>query len=519
MTENTITTNTDSSTDVSTDTDTGIDTTVQVDIAIIGAGPGGYATALRAAQLGKSVILIERDETLGGTCLNRGCIPSKALITASRTMDTIHQAHEVGIDATINSVDFGTLLAYKNRMVDTMTSGLAGLLAHRGVTVLRGDAAITDAPGRIIQVTPSEPETQVRRFVRAGIGEDIGQSVNVQAADIVLATGSRPKTLPQHDFSGALIDSTHALSLIRVPASAVIIGSGAIAVEFASLWNAGGCAVTLLIRKDRVLSAWNRRTGLTLTRELKRRGINIVTHSAVTSVDVGVNLGATVHYTQEGHDGESTAFGEVALAAIGREPNTQAAWLEGSHIELTDAGFVHTDELGRTGVPGIWAAGDITEGDALANRAFEQGIVIAESIAGLNPKPVNDDTVARVVFSSPEAASVGCTLDQASSRDDLANVEETVFPMMSNARMLMSGSSGSMSLISGEHATEPGRRVVLGAHIVAPNASDLIAEAEQLVGNRVPLSDAARLIHPHPTFSETFGEALLKADGRPLHTR
>lgn len=494
-------------------------TTQQIDIAIIGAGPGGYATALRAAQLGKSVILIERDETLGGTCLNRGCIPSKALITAARTMDTVHQAREVGIDATINSVDFGTLLAYKTRMVDTMTSGLAGLLAHRGVTVLRGEAAITDASEHVMQITPSAPETQVKRFTRSGVGEDMGQSVTLQATDIVLATGSRPKPLPQHDFSGALIDSTQALSLIRVPASAVIIGSGAVAVEFAGLWNAGGCNVTLLIRKDRVLSGWNRRTGATLTRELKRRGINIITHADVTAVDVGVNLGATVHYLREDQDGESTAFGEVAMAAIGRDPNTQEAWFAGSHIELTDDGFVRADELGRTSVPGIWAAGDITEGDALANRAFEQGIVIAESIAGLDPTPLDDDTVAKVVFSSPEAASVGCTLEQARSREDLSNVEETMFPMMSNARMLMSGSAGSMSLVSGERAQAPGKRVVLGAHIVAPGASDLIAEAEQLVGNHVPLSDAARLIHPHPTFSETFGEALLKADGRPLHTR
>lgn len=515
----------------------------QFDIAIIGAGPGGYSTALRAAQLGKSVALIERDNTLGGTCLNRGCIPSKALITAARTMNTIHEASEVGINASIDSVDFGAMNAYKTGIVETMTSGLAGLVAHRGVVVFQGEAQIGGAQGHTVTVTPSradQPKASVRRFRESGVGEDLGASLDIEATDIIVAIGSRPKPLPQHNFSGALIDSTQALSLGRVPASAVIIGAGAIAVEFASMWKTSGCDVTLLIRKDRVLSSWDRRTGAALTRELRRRGINVVTQANVTSVDVGVNLGATVHYTCEGRSTACTTFGEVALAAIGRQPATSAPWISGCGIELTDAGFVKTDAYGRTGIPGIWAVGDITEGESLANRAFEQGIVVAESIAGLNPRPVNDDTVAKVVFSTPEAASVGCTAEQARAREDLGDIQETVFPMLSNARMLMSRSAGSLCIVSGQITTahnssdasgasdianEPERaadrdaRVVLGVHIVAPNAGDLIAEAEQLIGNRVPLSQAARLIHPHPTFSETIGEALLKADGRPLHTR
>ncbi|MCH4209198.1 FAD-dependent oxidoreductase [Bifidobacterium sp.] len=537
----------------------------QFDIAVIGSGPGGYSAALRAAQLGKSVALIEHDSTLGGTCLNRGCIPSKALITAARTMDTIHEASEVGINATINSVDFGAMNAYKTRIVETMTSGLAGLLAHRGVMVFQGEAQISNAREHTVTVTPhrsDQPGASVRRFNRSGVGDDLGPSFEIEAADIILAIGSQPQPLPQHDFSGALIDSTQALSLGRVPASAVIIGAGAVAVEFASMWKTSGCDVTLLIRKDRVLSTWDRRAGATLTRELKRRGINVVTHANVTSVDVGVNLGATVHYTREDQTADFTAFGEVALAAIGRYPATGAPWVSDSGIELTDAGFVTTDGYGRTNIPGIWAVGDITEGESLANRAFEQGIVVAESIAGLDPRPVNDDTVPKVVFCTPEAASVGCTAEQARARGDLTDIEETVFPMMSNARMLMSRSSGSLAIVSGEilasagssdnsngpenrddsqdapdqsessspkepdnangpdsSADAQGTKVVLGVHIVAPDASDLIAEAEQLVGNRVPLSEAARLIHPHPTFSETIGEALLKADGRPLHTR
>ncbi|RSX53195.1 dihydrolipoamide dehydrogenase [Bifidobacterium goeldii] len=499
------------------------------DIAIIGAGPGGYSTALRAAQLGKRVALIERDTTLGGTCLNRGCIPSKALITATHTIDTVRRAAQLGVNASVNGIDFGRLRDYREHIVDTMTKGLAGLIAHRAITVYRGEAVALRTLN--VQNDDSSPQSArpmhevtitacpVTRFIKADVPEPLDNTVTVTAPDIVVATGSRPRPLPHIAFQGALIDSTQALTIDEFPASAVIIGSGAIALEFASMWATAGTDVTLLIRKDRVLSGWDRRASITLTRELKRHGIKIVTHSHVTRIDTGVNLGATVHYTCDGVDGEQTVWGELALAAIGRDPITDLPWFAQAGIRLDASGMVVTDPYGRTNVPGIWAVGDITEGPALAHRAFEQGITVAESIADIKSKPVDDTTVPQVVFSSPEAASVGLTLDQAQLRDDLVNVSETVYPMLGNARMLMSGSAGSLSIVSGEYAAMPDTPVVLGVHIVSPLASDLIAEAEQLVGNHVPLHEAARLVHPHPTFSETLGEALLKADGRPLHTR
>ncbi|MBW3091697.1 FAD-dependent oxidoreductase [Bifidobacterium sp. 82T10] len=502
----------------------------QYDIAIVGAGPGGYSTALRAAQLGRRVALIERDATLGGTCLNRGCIPSKALITATHAIDTVRRVSELGVNASVDGIDFGRLHDYRLHIIDTMTKGLAGLLAHRGVTVYRGEVAGLSALADhgdgnaaryalTVDASPAAADGQVERYAKAGVGEPVGATVSVTARDVVLATGSRPRPLPGIPFHAAVIDSTHALEINEFPASAVIVGSGAIALEFASMWNSAGCDVTLLIRKDRVLSGWDRRAGVTLTRELKRHGVKIITHSHVTGIDTGANLGATVRYTRDGEDGEHTVWGQIALAAIGRDPITDAAWLADSGVTLDQAGMVVTDDRCRTNLPGVWAVGDITEGPALAHRAFEQGIVVAEAIAGIDPKPVDDATVPQVVFSAPEAASVGLTLDQAQSRDDLESVSETVYPMLGNARMLMSGSAGSMSIVSGAYASDPDVPVVLGVHIVSPLASDLIAEAEQLVGNRVPLHDAARLIHPHPTFAETLGEALLKADGRPLHTR
>lgn len=493
----------------------------QFDLVIIGAGPGGYSTALRAAELGMKVALVERDATVGGTCLNRGCIPSKALITATHTIDTVHRAAELGVNASVNGIDFGTLRDYRLRVVKTMVGGLAGLLAHRGITVFRANAAFhadETAPAtsnHIVHLVPSPDQSDILTYHKAAVPEPSGPTMDLTATNIVIATGAKPRPLPGNPFAGALIDSTQALEVNEFPSSAVIIGAGAIALEFASMWNAAGSKVTLLIRKDRVLSAWDRRAGTTLTRELKRHGVNIITRASVTHVDTGANLGATVHYTREGQDGEQSVWGEIALVAIGRDPITDPAW----GVTIDDHGHVATDAYGRTDKPGVWAVGDVTAGHALAHRAFEQGIVIAETIAGLNPKPVDEATVPQIVFSFPEAASVGLTVEQAQAREDLIEIKETNYPMLANARMLMSGTAGSLTIVSGCDAANPDTPRVLGVHMVSQMASDIIAEAEQLVGNRVPLADAARLVHPHPTFSETLGEALLKADGRPLHTR
>ncbi len=509
------------------------------DIAIIGAGPGGYSTALRASQLGLKVALIERDATLGGTCLNRGCIPTKALLEATSTFDAIRHGREIGINAHVNEVDYGVLRNWKLHVVSTMTQGLTALLAHRGVSVFRGEAnrLVPSAGGgaaHIVQVKASPSQTEVLCFEKAEQPEPLGASIELRAAHVVLALGSHPQPLLGTDFHGALIDSTQALALDEFPASAAIIGAGAVAVEFASMWNAAGVDITLLIRKDRVLSSWDRRVGVTLTRELKRQGIHVLPHTNVTRIDTGSNLGATVHYTQngaDGTDGEQTIQSEVVLGAIGRTPNTDADWLADTHLTTDKTGHITTDALGRTSTANIWATGDIVAGHALAHRAFEQGITVAEAIAGMNPKPVDETTVPQVVFSRPQAACVGLTVRQAKENPAFTNISETTYPMMSNARMAMSATGGTLTVVTGERVSSPGSPnspnfldspsspVVLGVHMVCPTATELIAEAAQLVGNHVPLSEAARLIHPHPTFSETLGEALLKADGRPLHTR
>ena len=485
------------------------------DVIVIGTGAANIITDAAQRQ-GLRIAVVERDR-FGGTCLNRGCIPSKALLTAAHAMHTAKWASTTGLQLQVTGFDFGALRDYRMRAVDTMVKGLAGLVAHRGIIVFRGEAALADA--HQVVVAPSPGCGAVLRYAKAEVAEPVGDSLRLDAANVVLATGSRPRALPGEPFRGALIDSTQALEQDTFPDSAIIIGSGAIAVEFASLWSQTGCEVTLLIRKDRVLSGWDRRTATTLTRELKRSGVNVVTRSHVTAVETGVNLGATVRYTREGEDGERRSYAQIVLAAVGRDPVTDFDWMDNAGIDRDDRGFVVTDAMGRTSAPGVWAVGDITPGHALAHRAFEQGIVVAESIAGLDPRPVDETTVPQIVFSLPEAASVGLTMDQAKAREDLVGVGETAYPMMGNARMMMSDAAGSLSVVTGADADDPDTQLVLGMHMVAPDASDLIVEAQQLVGNRVPLAQAARLIHPHPTFAEAMGEALLKADGRPLHTR
>ncbi|RBP99967.1 dihydrolipoyl dehydrogenase [Bifidobacterium xylocopae] len=475
------------------------------DVVIIGSGPGGYSTALRSAELGAHVALIERDPVVGGTCLNRGCIPTKALITATHAISTARDAARMGVDVRPVGIDFAKLNGFKRDSIDGMTGGLSQLLAQRKVSVFHGLARVS-GPGQVEVVA------------------DDGSTSTLQATDIVIATGSRSLPLKGLPFSDQVIDSDRALDLERFPERPVIIGAGAVAVEFASIWQAAGSQVTMLIRKDRVMSGWDRRTAVTLTRELKRQGIRIITGSQCTEVRTGggdedllVSYRPIAQTDGEASDGRIGA--DKVLVAIGRRPNTDQDWFARTGISLDGHGMVVTDPWGRTSMQGIWALGDITPGYHFAHRAFEQGIVIAEAIAGLNPSPVDEATVPQVVFSTPQAASVGLTRQEAQAKEELTDVRETPYPMQGNARMRMSGSNGSLSLVTACRTDQPDVRLVVGIHIVSPEAAEQIAEAEQIVGARTPLSTAARLIHPHPTFSETLGEALLKADGRPLHMR
>lgn len=469
------------------------------DVAIIGSGPGGYSTALRAAEIGKSVLLVEKSDVPGGVCLHEGCVPSKALLTAAHIIRDSQRAEEMGLTLTLEKLDIGKLIDYKENVVNTMTTGLEGLLRKRKVTTVTGVGSLKDAHTVVVTATDGSDETQ-----------------EFQASNVVIATGSHPRPLPGTEFSQkAILSSQAALDLHRIPQSVIIVGSGPIGLEFATLWSSAGAKVTLLEAADRLLPAAARRVSATVTRNLKQTGIEYATGIHIDSLVEGTNQIATVTYTDAGE--QKTVSAEVALVAIGRLPNTTAPWFSELGIDLDDRGLVKTDPYGRASVEGVWALGDITPGKQLAHRAFAQGIVVAEAIAGIDTEPVDDHNVPAVTFAQTEVGFVGYTAEEAKETPEFSEVKETTFPMLGNARVVMSGESGSVTVVSGITADRPDTPVVLGVQMAGPGVSELTAEAQQLVGNRIPLHEAARLVHPHPTLSETLGEALLSADGRPLH--
>lgn len=496
--------------------------TYDYDLAVIGAGPGGYSTALRAAELGLKVALVEKDPHLGGTCLNRGCIPTKALLTAAHARRNMAQADFWGIsvDPSAISLDTAALHERKRSLVSSMVSGLENLVKARKITRIQGTAHLLE---------PHAVGTKEQR---------------IKADQIVLALGSQAVELPWLPFGGPILDSDMALAEESIPGRVAIVGSGAIALEFATYWNALGSEVTVFLRKDRPLSHGDKRTTLAVMRGLTQSGIRFIPHAQVTQAvplpdsRLDLSYGQSDSRSQGQADGpsddpshEQSLTVDRLLVAVGRAPRTNLPGLDLTQIHLDPHGFVLTDPYGRTDQGNIWAVGDIRAGHQLAHRAFGQGIAVAESIAfdrGLlsrPPRPVDEHSVPQVVYSEIEYASVGYTKDEGMARpEEFFDVQETAIPLLSNSRVLMEQASGNLTLITGKLTARKGGQgadtvYLLGAHIAGPRASEMISEAQQIIANRIPLHLAASLIHPHPTISESLGEALLKADGRPLHLR
>lgn len=516
------------------------------DVAIIGAGTGGYSAALRLAELGKSVVLIEEDARPGGVCLHEGCIPSKALLRAAEVRHLADSAATMGMDYELKSFDFGRLVSYKEAAIEQMTSGLEQLLHARKVTFVQAWAEVTQ-PHQLTLHLPqgqSESEGQVDgeasgQTADQGQAEDDSQAnpiLHLHATDIIIATGSHPRELDGVPISHkAILDSTDAMNLQQIPHSVVILGSGPIGLEFATLWSSQGADVTILATSPRIFPRGSRRISALMAREMKRRGIHIHTSVDLHSLTEGDNQSVTVRYSSpdstthtpipptakapEGGEQTVTLTAQFALVAKGRVPNTAQPWMSKLGVNLDSQGLVVTDPYGRTSVEHVWAVGDITPGKQLAHRAFAQGICVAETICGLDSEPVDDYNVPSVTFSQPEIAQVGYSGEEAKANPQFSEIQETSLPMMGNARVFMSQTAGTITVVSGIREQEPDKRVVLGVEMVGPHVTELVAEAEQLVGNHVGVHEASALIHPHPTFSETLGEALLKADGRPLHSR
>ncbi|MGW3564265.1 dihydrolipoyl dehydrogenase [Streptomyces sp. NPDC000941] len=487
----------------------------ETDIIVIGGGTGGYSTALRAAALGLDVVLAERD-LVGGTCLHRGCIPSKAMLHAAELVDGISEARERwGVKATLEAVDWSALTATRDDIVARNHRGVEGHLSHAGVHLVRGSAALTGP--RTVRITPVDTATGAGTGAAAGTGADAGGEWTARRG-IVLATGSRPRTLPGLAPDGQrVVTSDDALFAPGLPDSVLVLGGGAIGVEYASLHRSMGADVTLVEAADRLLPLEDADVSRHLTRGLKKRGIEVLTGARLEHAEPYADgVRATVRPAR----GEPrTLDAQRLLVAVGRAPVTDALNLGAAGLTTDDRGFVAPADWSRleTAVPGIHVVGDLLPPPSLglAHASFAEGLLVAETLAGLSPqpRPVDYDTVPRVTYSSPQTAAVG--LSEAQARERGLDVVANTMPLTAVAKGMVHGQGGMVKVVA-ERAGE-GTGQVLGVHLVGPHVSEMVAESQLIVGWDAEPSDVAQHIHPHPTLSEAVGEAFLTLAGRGLH--
>ena len=453
------------------------------DIVVLGGGSGGYACALRAAELGKRVALIEKDK-VGGTCLHKGCIPTKALLHSAEIADQARESEAFGVRSSFEGIDIPGVLAYKNKVVERLWKGLQSTIASRKIDTIEGYGKL---------VSP----TQVQ----------VGDTV-YEAEHIVLATGSVPRSLPGLDIDGErVISSDDALRYGRVPSSVIILGGGVIGVEFASVWRSFGSEVTIVEMMPQLLPLEDESSAKLLQRAFRRRGIAFELGARFESVK-HTDGGVTVTLA-----GGKTLDAELLLVAVGRGPVSSGLGFEDAGVEM-QRGYVKVDEYCRTSVPSISAVGDLIATPQLAHVGFAEGILVAERIGGLDVTPIDYDGVPRITYSEPEVASVGITSAQAAERR--LQVTEFVYPLGGNGRSVILQTQGAAKVIAAvkEDGT-PGE--VLGIHLVGSRVGELIAEGQLIYNWDAEPSDVAQLIHPHPTQSEIMGEAMLALAGKPLH--
>ena len=448
------------------------------DLVILGGGSGGYACALRASQLGLSVALIEKDK-LGGTCLHRGCIPTKALLHAGEIADSARHAGEFGVKASFEAIDMAGVNAYKDGVISKLHKGLQGLVKSRSVTYVEGS-------GKLVGRDTVEVNGQKYR-----------------GKNVVLATGSYAKSLPGLNVDGKqIITSDHAMNLGYVPKSVIVLGGGVIGCEFASVWKSFGAEVTIIEALPHLIALEDESSSKQLERAFRKRGINFELGSKFTGATTSQS-GVTV--TLE--NGKSFSA-ELLLVAVGRGPVSQNLGYEEQGVKI-DRGYVIVDEKCRTSVPGIWAVGDLIPTLQLAHVGFQEGILVAEEIAGLNPRPINYDGVPRVTYSEPEVASVGLTTAAAKAKG--YDVVELNYDLAGNGKAQILKTAGSVKLVAAKNGP------VLGIHMVGARVGELLAEAQLIFNWEAEASDVAPLIHAHPTLSEAMGEAHLALAGKPLH--
>jgi len=453
--------------------------TTEADIVILGGGSGGYACALRARQLDLSVILIEEAQ-LGGTCLHRGCIPTKALLHSAEVADTARESEAFGVKATLEGIDMPAVLKYKDGVVGRLYKGLQGLVKSREVQFVAGTGHLVD---------PHTVEVDGVRYT---------------GKNVVLGTGSYARSLPGLEIGGRILTSDQALTLDYVPESVIILGGGVIGLEFASVWRSFGTDVTIVEALPRLLAAEDPASSKVLERAFRKRKIDFKTgvrfaKATQTASDVTVEL----------EDG-TTLTAAVLLVAVGRGPRTADLGYEEAGITM-ERGFVTVDENLLTSVPNVYAVGDITPGLQLAHRGFGQGIFVAEHIAGLNPRPIDEDGIPRVTYSEPEVASVGLTEEVAKQRHGADAVSAYEYNLGGNGKSQILGTSGFVKLVRLNDGP------VIGIHMVGSRVGELIGEGQLIVNWEAEPEDVAALIHAHPTQGEALGEAHLALAGKPLH--
>lgn len=447
------------------------------DLVILGGGSGGYAAALRAAELGLTVALVEKGK-LGGTCLHSGCVPTKALLHAAEVADSTRESATFGVNATFEGIDMGRVNSYKEGIIGRLHKGLQGLVKSRKVEYVEGEGRLT------------APNT-----VTVGDRELVGK-------DVVLATGSRPKLIPGLEVGGRVMTSEQALQLDTVPESVVVLGGGVIGVEFASVYTSFGAKVTVVEGLDRIVPAEDEAVSKTLNRAFRKRKIDVRTGVRFQSVDNRED-GVTVTL-EDGTELEA----DMLLVAIGRGPVTEDMGFEEAGVTL-DRGFVTVDEKLRTSVDHVWAVGDIVPGLQLAHRGFAQGIFVAETIAGLDPTPIDESGIPRVTYCDPEIASVGLT--EAAAKEKYGEVESVEYNLGGNGKSQILGTQGFVKLV--RRTDGP----VVGIHMVGARIGEQVGEAQLIYNWEAMPEEVAALIHAHPTQNEALGEAHLALAGKPLH--
>ncbi|MGD6875596.1 dihydrolipoyl dehydrogenase [Bacillus infantis] len=459
---------------------------IETDTIVIGAGPGGYVAAIRAAQLGQKVTIVERG-TLGGVCLNVGCIPSKALISAGHRYEHAKHSEDMGISAENVKVDFTKVQEWKAGVVKKLTGGVEGLLKGNKVEIARGEAFFVDA--NTLKVM-DEKSSQTYTFKNA-----------------IVATGSRPIELPAFKYSKRVLDSTGALALKEVPEKIVVIGGGYIGTELGGAYANFGTEVTILEGTDEILNGFEKQMSSLVKKNLKKKGADIITNALAKGVEE-TDSGVTVKYEVKGE--EKTVEADYVFVMVGRRPNTDELGLEQAGVEMSDRGIIKIDKQCRTSVSNIYAIGDIVEGPPLAHKASYEGKIAAEAIAGHNSE-IDYLGIPAVVFSDPELASVGYTEQQAKEEGIAVNAAK--FPFAANGRALaLNSTDGFVKLI-----TRKEDDLVIGAQIAGANASDMIAELGLAIEAGMTAEDLAMTIHAHPTLGEITMEAAEVALGSPIH--